>query len=109
MDRFFVEKKNINLENNTCTIEGEDVKHISKVLRCKIGEELEVCDSDNNEYICEITHIDKSNVELDILEKELEGIAEFSLLENWEKGGEGAIDIANKIVKIYFLQTFSYH
>ena len=69
MDRFFVEKKNINLENNTCTIEGEDVKHISKVLRCKIGEELEVCDSDNNEYICEITNIDKSTVELDILEK----------------------------------------
>ena len=69
MDRFFVEKKNINLENNTCIIEGEDVKHISKVLRCKIGEELEVCDSDNNEYICEITNIDKSTVELDILEK----------------------------------------
>ncbi|MGL5315083.1 MAG: RsmE family RNA methyltransferase [Peptostreptococcaceae bacterium] len=69
MDRFFVEKKNINLENNTCIIEGEDVKHISKVLRCKIGEELEVCDSENNEFICEITNIDKSTVELDILEK----------------------------------------
>lgn len=67
MDRFFVEKKNINLENNTCIIEGEDVKHISKVLRCKIGEELEICDNDNNEYICEITDIDKSNVVLDIL------------------------------------------
>lgn len=69
MDRFFVEKNNINLENNTCIIEGEDVKHISKVLRCKIGEELEVCDNDNNEYICEITDIDKSAVTLDILEK----------------------------------------
>ncbi len=69
MDRFFVEKNNINLENNTCIIEGEDVKHISKVLRCKIGEELEVCDNDNNEYICEITDIDKSTVTLDILEK----------------------------------------
>lgn len=69
MDRFFVEKKNINLENNTCIIEGEDVKHISKVLRCKIGEELEVCDNDNNEYICEITDIEKSIVTLDILEK----------------------------------------
>lgn len=69
MDRFFVEKKNINLENNTCIIEGEDVKHISKVLRCKIGEELEICDNDNNEYICEITDIDKSIVELDILNK----------------------------------------
>lgn len=69
MDRFFVEKNNINLENNTCIIEGEDVKHISKVLRCKIGEELEVCDNDNNEYICEITDIDKNAITLDILEK----------------------------------------
>ncbi len=68
MDRFFVGKKNINLENKTCIIEGEDVKHISKVLRCRIGEELEICDNDNNEYICEITNIDKSQVELDIVE-----------------------------------------
>lgn len=69
MDRFFVEKNNINLENNTCVIEGEDVKHISKVLRCKIGEQLEVCDSDNSEYICKITNIDKNIVNLDIIEK----------------------------------------
>ena len=69
MDRFFVDKKNINLENNTCIIEGEDVKHISKVLRCRIGEELEVCDNNNNEYICEITNIDKNQVELNIVEK----------------------------------------
>ncbi|WP_373598619.1 16S rRNA (uracil(1498)-N(3))-methyltransferase [Paraclostridium bifermentans] len=69
MDRFFVEKKNVNLENNTCLIEGEDVKHISKVLRCRIGENLEICDNDNNEYICEITNIDKSQVELNILER----------------------------------------
>jgi len=69
MDRFFVEKKNINLENNTCIIEGEDVKHISKVLRCKIGEEIEVCDKDNSEYICEITNISKDLVELNILNK----------------------------------------
>ena len=69
MDRFFVQKQNINLETNTCIIEGEDVKHISKVLRCKIGEELEICDNDNNEYICEITDIDKSFVSLNILEK----------------------------------------
>lgn len=69
MDRFFVEKKNVNLENNTCIIEGEDVKHISKVLRCRVGEELEICDNDNNEYICEITNIDKSEVQLNIIDK----------------------------------------
>ncbi|MFR6017856.1 MAG: 16S rRNA (uracil(1498)-N(3))-methyltransferase [Paraclostridium sordellii] len=69
MDRFFVEKKNVNLENNTCIIKGEDVKHISKVLRCRVGEELEICDNDNNEYICEITSIDKSEVQLNIIDK----------------------------------------
>ncbi|CEN79557.1 16S rRNA (uracil(1498)-N(3))-methyltransferase [Paraclostridium sordellii] len=69
MDRFFVEKKNVNLENNICIIEGEDVKHISKVLRCRVGEELEICDNDNNEYICEITNIDKSEVQLNIIDK----------------------------------------
>lgn len=69
MDRFFVEKKNVNIENNTCIIEGEDVKHISKVLRCRVGEELEICDNDNNEYICEITSIDKSEVQLNIIDK----------------------------------------
>ena len=69
MDRFFVDKNNIDLENGTCIIEGEDVKHISKVLRCKVGEKLEICDKDNSEYVCEITEINKNQVDLNILEK----------------------------------------
>lgn len=69
MDRFFVDKKNIDLEKNVLKIVGEDVKHISKVLRCKVGENLEVCDKENNEYICEISEINKEFVSLNILEK----------------------------------------
>ena len=69
MDRFFTPKNNINLEQNTCIIEGEDVKHISRVLRCKENDKLEVCDMDNNEYICEIREINKDNILLDIIEK----------------------------------------
>ena len=69
MDRFFTPKNNINLEQNTCIIEGEDVKHISKVLRCKENDRLEVCDMDNNEYICEIKEINKDSILLDIIEK----------------------------------------
>ena len=38
--------------------------------------------------------------ELNILQQELEGIAEYSLLENWAKGGEGAVDLAEKVTKI---------
>ena len=69
MDRFFTPKNNINLEQNTCIIEGEDVKHISRVLRCRENDKLEVCDMDNNEYICEIREINKDNILLDIIEK----------------------------------------
>ncbi|OPJ55608.1 16S rRNA (uracil(1498)-N(3))-methyltransferase [Alkalithermobacter paradoxus] len=69
MDRFFVDINNINIDNKTCIIEGEDVKHISKVLRCSVGDNLEICDKNNNEYICEITDIDKKNVFLKIVEK----------------------------------------
>ena len=69
MDRFFTPKSNINLEQNTCVIEGEDVKHISRVLRCRENDKLEVCDMDNNEYICKIKEINKDNILLDIIEK----------------------------------------
>ena len=69
MDRFFTPKNNINLEQNTCIIDGEDVKHNSRVLRCKENDKLEVCDMDNNEYICEIREINKDNILLDIIEK----------------------------------------
>lgn len=38
--------------------------------------------------------------EIEVLQEELKGVAEYSLLENWAKGGEGAVDIANKLIKI---------
>ncbi len=69
MDRFFVDKTNINLEDNKAKINGEDVKHISKVLRLRVGEEVEICDKENSEYICEINSIEKDEVILDILTK----------------------------------------
>ena len=38
--------------------------------------------------------------EIEILQNGIEGKVEFSLLENWAKGGEGAKDLAEKVVKI---------
>ena len=38
--------------------------------------------------------------EIETLKQTLEGIVEVSLLENWGKGGEGATDLANKLIKI---------
>ena len=69
MDRFSTPKNNINIEQNTCIIEGEDVNIFQESLRCKENDKLEVCDMDNNEYICEIREINKDNILLDIIEK----------------------------------------
>ena len=38
--------------------------------------------------------------EIEILQNELKGKVKFSLLENWEKGGIGAKDLAEKVVQI---------
>ena len=69
MDRFFVDKSNIDTNSGKCTIVGEDVKHITKVLRYREGEKLEICDGDNSEYIAEIKEIEKDTVHLNIVEK----------------------------------------
>lgn len=69
MDRFFIDKKNFDLDNQTCFIQGEDVKHITKVLRYDIGEQLQICDNEDSEYICEIIEMNKNIVNLKVLEK----------------------------------------
>ncbi len=69
MDRFFVNKNNIDLEKNTCIIDGEDVKHITKVLRYREGEKIEICDGEDNEYIGEIISMSKEEVNLNIIDK----------------------------------------
>lgn len=38
--------------------------------------------------------------EIEILKEKLNGVVEVSLLENWAKGGEGAIDLAQKLTNI---------
>ena len=48
MQRFFVEENQINMQDNTIEILGEDVNHIKNVLRCKIGEKIEACNKNNN-------------------------------------------------------------
>ena len=38
--------------------------------------------------------------EIDVLEEELKGIVEYSLLENWAKGGLGTEDLCKKIIEV---------
>lgn len=69
MHRFFVNPSQVNLMKNQIVIKGEDLKHISKVLRLKNGDVVEVCDGLNSEYISKIESINKEDVMLSIIDK----------------------------------------
>lgn len=85
MQRFFVQENQINMQDKTIEIIGEDVNHIKNVLRCKIGEQIEVCSKDTNKaYLCEISNI-KESIEAIIIE-ELENNKESTLHINIVQG-----------------------
>lgn len=67
MYKFFVQKQRIN--NDVAIIEGEDVKHIYKVLRLSVGEKISINDCEGIEYLGEITDITKSKVEVKLIDK----------------------------------------
>ena len=67
MHKFFVPKHNIIGDN--AIIDGEDVKHIYKVLRLQIGDKVSINNCEGKEYIGEITLIDKNTVNINLLEE----------------------------------------
>ncbi|MGN1326542.1 MAG: RsmE family RNA methyltransferase [Clostridia bacterium] len=65
MPKFFVEDNQIS--NNKIRILGDDVNHISNVLRIKKEDELQICNSNTGEnYLCEIIDFQKNSVECEI-------------------------------------------
>ena len=61
MPKFFVKQEQI--QNNKITIQGQDVNHIKKVLRSKIGDKLQICNSQNGEnFLCEIEKINNEDI-----------------------------------------------
>lgn len=60
MHKFFVDEGSIN--GQVICITGDDVKHLSGVLRLRKGDSIQVCDGNSNEYICSITEIEKKQV-----------------------------------------------
>ena len=68
MPKFFVKQEQI--QKNKIIIQGQDVKHIKKVLRAKIGDKIEICNSTSSEnYLCEITEIENEQIECKIEDK----------------------------------------
>ncbi len=68
MPKFFVKTNQIS--NNKIQILGEDVKHITQVLRAKKGEKLNICNVDNGtDYLAEIEELTKQEVLCNIIEQ----------------------------------------
>lgn len=68
MHRFFVKKQSI--LKDRITLLGEDVQHISKVLRLKCGDRIVLCDGEGTDYITAIESMNKDSIGTIILEKE---------------------------------------
>lgn len=68
MPRFFVKTEQI--KGNKIEIIGEDVKHISNVLRKQIGDKIEICNQEDGQaYKCEIKKIEENKILNEIIEK----------------------------------------
>ncbi len=67
MSKFFIPRENI--KENTIIINGEDVNHITKVLRFQIGDDLICCDGMGNDYVAKITSFDKKEVICQVISK----------------------------------------
>ena len=86
-----VAKDEVNKENELALKEGINnlLKHVENIKKYGLNPIVAI-----NKFTYD------TEKEIDILKKELEGKVEFSLLENWAKGGIGAKDLAEKVVEI---------
>ena len=86
-----VAKDEVNNENEKALKEGIHnlLKHVENIKKYGLNPIVAI-----NKFTSD------TEKEIEILQNGLEGKVEFSLLENWAKGGEGAKDLAEKVVKI---------
>lgn len=67
MPKFFTARENIT--DNEIIIDSEDAKHIKKVLRLNVGDEITVCDGAGVDYLAQIKAIENDKIVCDINER----------------------------------------
>ena len=100
MNRFFVKKDDI--AGGSAVITGEDVKHISKVLRMAPGDKVMLCDGEGCQYLAEIEDISREQVNLSILSEErcaAEPVQRITLYQGLPKGDKMEL-IVQKCVEL---------
>ncbi len=89
MHRFFIVKENLNLDEKIARItDKDDVKHAVKALRIELGEQIELCDTDGMEHICEVKVIGTDEVVCSVLTSEMnkrESAVEITLFQGLPK------------------------
>jgi 16S rRNA (uracil1498-N3)-methyltransferase len=68
MHRFFIKRENI--RKGSIIVDGEDVQHISKVLRLQAGDRIVLCDGSGTDYLAAIESINKNSVIAAVIEQE---------------------------------------
>ena len=78
MPKFFIKTENLK-ENEEIWITGDDVNHLKNVLRKKINDKINVCNSDTQKnYECVIKNIEENKIVCKILD-EVKSLAESNL------------------------------
>ena len=67
MQKFIIPK--INVAPSKANIQGQDAKHISKVLRLNKGDHIEITNGEGKDFKAIITLISPGNIELDIIDE----------------------------------------
>lgn len=89
MHRFFIDRSDI--DGSHAKIFGEDVDHISKVLRLKEGDELRLCDGESREWSARIVSIGKKAVLAELtapIEVNTEPDCRITLYQGIQKSGK---------------------
>lgn len=85
MPRFFCEE----IDGEHATIRGEDARHLTRVLRARVGEPLTLCDLHGFDYDCVVAEVDADCVSLTVLKRypnETEPSARITLYQALPKG-----------------------
>jgi len=72
MQRYFI--KNDQLVNDQAIIIGDDVHHISNVMRANVGDHIILCACDKKSYLVEITHLGKIEIKVKVVETREENV-----------------------------------
>jgi len=70
MPKFFINKEEINNENNTIEISGDNYNHLKNVLRIKAGDEILLCDGQKKDYQVRVEDIKPGIIKTIILNAE---------------------------------------